>query len=60
MKDLVLLIFSTMVAMVGYTIHGSIFWAVVDFVFSPIAIIKWLICHEITFAIIQQTFAFLF
>ena len=60
MKGLILLVFKVMVAMVGYTIHKSVFWSIVDFVFSPIAIVKWLIYHEITFAIIQQTFSFLF
>ena len=59
MNGLITLLFSTAVAMIGYTIHGSIFWSIVDFIFSPVAIIKWLICHEITFAVIHQTFAFL-
>ena len=60
MRDTILLIFNVAVSMIGYTIHGSLFWSIVDFVFSPIVLVKWLICHEITFAIIQQTFSFLF
>lgn len=58
MRSLMMLVINTMIAMIGYTIHGSLFWSVVDFLFSPIALVKWLICHEITLAIVQQTFSF--
>ena len=57
---LLYMVFCTMVAMVGYTIHGSIFWSIVDFFFSTIALIKWLICHEITLDIIKETFTWFF
>lgn len=53
-------IFCVLVAMVGYTIHGSIFWSIVDFFFTPFAIIKWLLCQEVTWPIIQQTFSWFF
>lgn len=44
---------------VGYTINnGSIFWAVVDFLFWPYAIIKWLICQEICISVIKDAFSF--
>jgi hypothetical protein len=59
MRALIVLLFQTCIAMIGYTIHGSIFWSIIDFIFSPIALVKWLICHEITFAVIHQTFSFL-
>jgi hypothetical protein len=59
MKEVFWFIFSVCVAMVGYTIHHSIFWSIVDFFFAPLAIVKWLICHELTFEIIRQTFSFL-
>jgi hypothetical protein len=59
MNGLIILAFKIFVAMVGYTIHGSVFWSIIDFIFSPIVLIKWLIYHEITFEIIKQTFAFL-
>jgi hypothetical protein len=49
----------TATAMVGYTIHHSIFWAIVDFLFWPVVVIKWLICHDINISIIKQTFGFL-
>ena len=46
-------------AMIGYTIHHSLCWAIVDFVFYPIAWVKWLICHEVSLSIIKSTFSFL-
>ena len=45
-------------AMVGHTIHHSLFWAILDFFFAPFAWAKWLICHEVNLTIIRQTFAF--
>lgn len=59
MNKIALLIFKIFICMVGYTIHGSIFWSIMDFIFSPFALIKWMVYHQITFVIIQQTFAFL-
>lgn len=47
-------------AMIGYQIHNSLFWSIIDFLFMPLALAKWLICHEITLLIIKQTFSFLF
>jgi len=60
MKKLLYLVLSVMTAMVGYTIHGSVCWAIVDFFFTPIAIIKWLICHELTLSVIKETFSWFF
>jgi hypothetical protein len=45
-------------AIIGYNIHGSIFWAIVDFLFAPIAWIKWLICQEVNLTIIRESFSF--
>ena len=47
-------------AMIGYTIHGSLFWAAVDFFFAPVVLAKWLICHELTADVLVQTFYFFF
>jgi hypothetical protein len=47
-------------SMIGYTIHGSIFWAIIDWIFMPIAWCKWLICHEVNMTIIRETFSFFF
>ena len=51
-------ILSVMTAMVGYTIHHSIFWSIMDFLFTPLVWIKWLICQEVNLTIIKQTFQF--
>jgi hypothetical protein len=51
-------ILSVMTAMVGYTIHHSIFWSIMDFLFTPLTWIKWLICQEVNLTIIKQTFQF--
>lgn len=49
---------SVATAMIGHEIHGSLFWAVMDFVFMPLTWFKWLICHQVTFSIIKRTFGF--
>lgn len=53
-------LFSVLVAMVGYHIHGSIFWSIMDFIFTPIACLKWLVCHEVTLTVIKATFGWFF
>ncbi len=45
-------------AMVGHTIHHSLFWSVVDFFFTFLAWAKWLICHQVNLGVIKQTFSF--
>jgi hypothetical protein len=45
-------------SMIGYHIHGSIFWAIMDWIFMPIAWIKWLIFQEVNLTIIRETFSF--
>ena len=57
---LIYLIFSVLTAMIGYTIHQSIFWSIMDFLFTPFAWIKWLIYHECTLDVIQRTFSWFF
>lgn len=51
-------IFSLATAIIGYEIHGSGFWAVVDFIFAPLAWIKWMICQEVNLTIIKSAFDF--
>lgn len=60
MKELFYTIFCVITAMVGYTIHGSLFWSIADFFFAPIAWAKWLICREVTLSIIKNTFSWFF
>jgi hypothetical protein len=47
-------------AMVGYQIHHSEFWSVVNFFFAPISWVVWLICHDVTLTVIKHTFAWFF
>jgi hypothetical protein len=51
-------IFRLFTAIVGYEINNkSIFWAIIDFLFYPIAWIKWIICHEVNISIIKKALA---
>ncbi len=45
-------------AMIGYQIHHSIFWSIIDFFFAPIAWIWWLWQHEVNVSLIRETFSF--
>ena len=47
-------------AMVGYQIHGSVLWGILDFFFAPLVWIKWLVLHEVNLTIIKDTFSFFF
>lgn len=60
MKRLLYSLFSLATAMVGYSIHHSIFWSIMDFFFTFFAWAKWLICQEVNMSIIKQTFSFFF
>lgn len=51
------LIFSVCTSMIGYKIHNSFWWAVFDFIFTPIVWVKWLFCHDVTLKIIKDTFS---
>jgi hypothetical protein len=57
---LLYLIFSIMTAMIGYTIHGSLFWSIIDFTFVPLVWLKWLLFHEVTLTVIKNTFTWFF
>lgn len=51
-------LFCTATAMIGYHIHGSFFWGVMDFLFAPFAWIKWFCYEEVNMTIIKETFSF--
>ena len=53
------LVIAVCVAMIGYQIHGDLSWSVLDFIFWPIALIKWLVCHQINLSVVKATFSFL-
>ena len=47
-------------SVIGYTMHGSVFWMVVDFCFAPLVWVKWVWCHEMTLSVIRETFPWFF
>jgi hypothetical protein len=59
-KQMIGPILALLTAMVGYTIHGSLFWSIIDFIFAPLVWLKWLICHDVNLSIIKQTFTWFF
>ena len=56
MKSLFYLIFGAATSIIGYNIHNSIFWSIVDFILAPFVWIKWFIYKEVTLSIIKQSF----
>lgn len=53
-------IFGVVTAMIGYHIHNSLFWSIMDFIFTPLAWVKWMVCQEVNLTIIKNTFSFFF
>ena len=51
------IIFALPTAIIGYTVNqGSGFWAVMDFLFWPLAWLKWVIFQEVNLTIIKHSF----
>lgn len=57
-RQLFYLFFSVATAMIGYHIHGSVGYAILNFIFAPISWIVWLIGHDVNMTIIKETFSF--
>ena len=57
---LIYLVFAIFTAKIGLAIHDSIFWAVMDFFFSPFAWLKWILCEQVNMTVIRQAFAFFY
>lgn len=49
-------LFCLCTAIIGHTIHHSVFWSILDFFFMPLTWFKWLICQEVTLSIIKNSF----
>lgn len=47
-------------AVIGFHIHHSVFWSIIDFFFSPFAWLKWMICQEVTVSVIKESFVWFF
>ena len=56
--NLLWFIFNLVTAIIGYHIHNSIFFSIIDFIFSPIVWTKWLCFQEVNLTIIHDAFAF--
>jgi hypothetical protein len=54
------LILGVITAIIGYNMHHSIFWAIMDCIFFPFAWAKWLLMKQITLTIIKSSFGFFF
>ena len=47
-------------ALVGYQYHGSLLYCIPDFLFWPYVWVKWMIFHEVTLAMVKETFQWFF
>jgi len=55
------LVTAYIVGVVGYHLNNqSVFWGIIDALFYPIAIIKWLIYGELSMSLIKESFPFFF
>jgi hypothetical protein len=59
MKPLYFII-AIITATIGYHIHHSGFWAIIDFFLWPFAWAKWIICQEVSLSIIKESLAWFF
>ena len=50
-------IFGLVTAIIGHAIHGSIFWSLMDFIFCPLAWLKWIILQQVNVTIIKGAFS---
>jgi hypothetical protein len=60
MRSFFALLFATLTAIVGYHMHGQVFYTICDFIFWPFVWIKWLVCHEVTLSLIKESFSWFF
>ena len=52
---------AVIVGKLGYTLNNdSLFWGIVDGLFYPIALIKWIFCEQLTLTLIKNAFPFFF
>lgn len=57
---LIYTVLSVMTAMIGYQIHHNLFYSIINFIFTPISWIYWLLTDQVTIEIIRKTFPLLF
>jgi hypothetical protein len=56
--SIIYLIFCVMTSMIGYHMHHSIFYAIINWFFAPLAWVYWIITHSVNLTIIKETFEF--
>lgn len=49
--------FALATAIIGFHIHHSIFFSIIDYIFAPFVWIKWVIFQEVNMTIIKASFA---
>lgn len=52
------LICAVCTSIIGYNIHNSLFWSIMDFLFMPITWLYWLVTKQINLSIIKEAFSF--
>jgi hypothetical protein len=52
-------LFSMCTAKVGFEIHGSIFWSIINFIFTVFSWLKWILFEEVNLTIIKNAFDFI-
>ncbi|MEZ0485436.1 hypothetical protein [Fibrella aquatica] len=60
MRSFLYTLFCFATALIGFQIHHSLFWAIVNLFFAPLSWLKWLLCHEVTVSIICDSFRWFF
>ncbi len=56
--NLLYFLFCLVTAMIANHIYDDLFWAIISFLFAPFAWIKWLVCKEVNWTVIKETFSF--
>ena len=54
--SLMYMVFAICTGVIGHKINGSLGWAIVDWLFAPLAWLKWLLCEEVSVTIIKSAF----
>lgn len=47
---------ATITTIIGQNIHGT-WWGILDFILWPVVWVKWLICKDVTWSIIKESFS---
>ena len=53
-------LFDVFTAMISYKLYGSLLYAILAFIFSPLAWIYWLVTHAVNVSLIVSTFSWFF